>query len=277
MTEEQLQLLRAARPDGQDDGDPAVAEARAAVARAGDTSLAWLESERAVDLKMKASLGQVEPPPSLEAALLMAMRAVRGTVTPPENLRESVLASVRNHEVQPITAPPQNMVPISRRRWLGWTTAAAAAAAFGGFRVWRRISSIPMVDLTAALAAITAKGVELGLMSPEKSAIAGWLRENRAPRLGKFPVKLDALERKGCQIYGIQGHAVSLECLLLPGMRELHLYCTASAEVAGSPANEAAPDVRSYEGQTLATWSQADLTLWLFSHEAPDLIRELLG
>jgi hypothetical protein len=70
---------------------------------------------------------------------------------------------------------------------------------------------------------------------------------------------------------------VSLECLLLPGMRELHLYCTASSELAGSPAKGVAHDVSSHEGLTLATWSQADQTVWLFSNEAPDLIRELLG
>ncbi len=277
MTEEQLQLLRAARPDGQDDDDPAVADAREAAARAGDSGLVWLGAERAVDLKMKASLGQVEPPLGLEAALLMAMRAARGTAPTPENLRESVLASVRNPETRTPKDPLENVVPISRRRWLGWSAAAAAAAAFGGIWVWRRSTTIPMANLTAALAAITAKGLELGLMSPEKSAIAGWLRERQAPRLGELPVKLDKLERKGCQIYEIRGHVVSLECLLLPGMRELHLYCTVSSELADSPVSGAAPEVRSYDDQTLATWSQADLTLWLFSHEAPSLLRELLG
>lgn len=277
MTEEQLQLLRAARPDGQDDDDPVVAEAREAAARAGDAGLVWLESERAVDLKMKSSLGQVEPPPGLEASLFTAMRAARGTAVLPEDLRESVLASVRNPVARPSVAPLENMGSISRRRWLGWTTAAAAAAAFGGVWVWRRSTAIPMTDLTSALAVITAKGVKLGLMSPEKSAIAAWLREHRAPRLGVFPVKLDGLERKGCQIYDIQSHAVSLECLLLPGMRELHLYCSASSGLAGTPASGAPPEVRFYDDLTLATWSQADRTLWLFSHESPDLIRELLG
>jgi len=114
------------------------------------------------------------------------------------------------------------------------------------------------------------------LLSSEKSTITEWLREHHAPRLGEFPVKLDELARKGCQVYDIQGHTVSLECLLLPGMRELHLYCTASSGLAGVPARGAAPDIKSYEGLTLATWSRADQTLWLFSHEAPDLIRKLL-
>lgn len=277
MTEEQLQLLRAARPNGQDDDMPAVAEAREALARAGDSSLDWLKSERAVDLKMMASLGQVDPPPDLKAAILTAMRAARGTAPTPVHLLEPVLSTVRYSGAQTPQDSFKNVVPISRRRWLGWSAGAAAAAAFGGIWVWRRATTTPMANLTAALEAITAKGLELGLMSSDKAAIMGWLRERRAPRLGEFPVKLDNLERKGCQIYDIQGHSVSLECLLLPGMRQLHLYSTDSSGLADSPASGVAAVVKSYDDRTLATWSQADLTLWLFSQEKPDVIRELLG
>ena len=48
MNDESMELLRAARPSGQDDADPAMAAARAAVE--GDTALtAALAAERTAD------------------------------------------------------------------------------------------------------------------------------------------------------------------------------------------------------------------------------------
>ena len=267
MNEDQLHLLRAARPSGQDEHDDAVAAARAAAAQDADV-LALLEAERCTDLAMQAALQNVEPPAGLESALLTAMRAARSAVEPPPALRESVLTAVK--------LPTARRTAVSRRRWLGWSAAAAASLAAGSVWWWRRAHAFTMQRLSEELAAITRAGVTLSLMSMDKSAVAAWLREHSAPRAAVFPDKLDALPRKGCHLYDIAGHPVSLECLLLPGMRELHLFTTPSAELDDPPADGAAPAVRAFAGRTLATWTRDDVTMLMFSSQPAEEISTLL-
>lgn len=64
MTQDQLQLLRAARPSGEDEPDPAVVEARAAAALDPEV-LAILEEERKMDLAMQSALTRPEVPAGL--------------------------------------------------------------------------------------------------------------------------------------------------------------------------------------------------------------------
>lgn len=267
MNEELLQLLRAARPSGQDEHEADVAAARAAAAQDADVQ-AQLAEERRTDLAMQAALQNVEPPPGLESALLTAMRAARGAAEPPPALRDSVLTAVQ----QPIAR-----TILTRRSWLGWSTAAAAALAAGGIWWWRRAHAFTMQRLSEELVAVTKAGVTLSLMSMDKAAVAAWLRDNAAPRAAVFPDKLDALPRKGCHLYDIAGHPVSLECLLLPEMRELHLFTTPSAELVDPPAEGSAADVRDFSGRTLATWSRGGVTMLLLSEQPADTIRPLLA
>ncbi len=266
MTEEQLQLLRAARPSGQDEHDADVAAARAAAAQDGDV-LAQLDAERRTDLAMQDALQSVAPPAGLESALLTAMRAARGAVEPPAALRESVITAVQ------LPRRPD----LSRRRWIGWSAAAAAAVAAGGAWWWRKAHAFTMQQLSEELAAITKKGVTLSLMSMDKSAVVGWLNDHQAPRADSLPDKLDALPRKGCHLYDIAGHPVSLECLLLPGMRELHLFATPAAGLADAPAAGGAAEVRDFADRTLATWTRGAQTMLLFCHEPAAEVRALLA
>jgi hypothetical protein len=267
MNEELLQLLRAARPSGQDEHEAGVAAARAAAAQEADV-LEQLAEEQRTDLAMQAALQNVEPPPDLESAMLTAMRAARGAVEPPPALRDSVLTAVQR---------PPARTNLTRRTWLGWSTAAAAALAAGGVWWWRRTHAFTMQRLSEELAAITKAGVTLSLMSMDKTAVAAWLRDNAAPRAAAFPDKLDALPRKGCHLYDVAGHPVSLECLLLPEMRELHLFTTPSAELDDPPADGAAAEVRDFAGRSLATWSRGGFTMLLFSEQPADTIRPLLA
>ncbi len=272
MTEEQLQLLRAARLSGQDENDPEVMAARAAAASEAKV-LAYLEEERQTDLAMQQGLNDVDPPPDLEAALLTAMRAARGHAEPPANLREDML-----HAVQ-LPAAPGTVVQhdFSRRKWIGWSLAAAASIAAGGFWWWRENHAFSLRRLSEQLAAITKKGVTLSLMSMEKDAVVNWLRDNQAPRADVLPEKLDALGRKGCHLYQIEGHPVGLECLLLPGMRELHLFCTPARGLTDPPADGRAAEVRTFADRTLATWTHGGQTMLMFCNERVEEIRALLG
>lgn len=258
MTEEQLQLLRAARPSGQDEHAADVAAARAAAANDPDT-VARLEEERQTDLAMQESLRATEPPAGLEASLLAAMRTARAAARP---------SAPPQFEIVNLPTSGNQTARFSRRGWLAATAAAAASVALGSVWWWREYRAFSMERLSAALADITKKGVTLSLMSMDKAAVVDWLVNNHAPRADALPEKLDALGRKGCHIYEIEGRAVSLECMLLPGMVEIHLFATRSRNLIDPPAPGAPAKVVAFSGRTLATWTRGAQTMLLFS-EAP--------
>ncbi len=269
MTEEQLHLLRSLRPLGQDDHEAGVPEARAAAENAGVSI--HLDDERQTDLAMRTALGQIEPPAGLEDAMRAAMRAARGSGEPPAELRESVLSAVR----LPKTPEPVSAGRMSRRRWLGWGTGIAASLAVGG-KWWWDTQAFTVRRLTREVTAITRKGISLSLMSMDKGAVGDWLKSNNAPRIDVLPEKLDALGRKGCHLYEIEGHSVSLECFLLPDMRQLHLYTTPSSGLVNPPTPGTAPEFTRDGDLTLATWAKGGQTLLLVSHESAELVRTLI-
>lgn len=264
MTEEQLQILRAARPGGQDEHLPEVAAAR----RAAEATPEWLphlEVERRNDLAMQDALRQVDPPAELEQALRAALRTERGITGQP--------LSPPNSEGRVAAFPAS----IPRRRWLGWGAAAAASLTLGSAWWWWQFRAFSMRRLSDHLAEITRRGVTLSLMSMNKDEVVAWLRDKQAPRADIWPSKLDALGRKGCHLYDIEGHPVSLECLLLPGMRELHLFATPSVGLLDPPKDGLPAEVRSFRERTLATWTRGSQTMLLFSEEPPKEMALLLA
>ncbi len=267
MTEEQLQLLRAARPSGQDEHDADVAAARAAAAHDPE-ALARLEEERQIDLAMQESLRATEPPAGLEASLLAAMRTARAAAASP--------APEPKFKIVELPASESHTARISRRGWLAASAAAAASVALGSIWWWREYRAFSMKRLSAALADITKKGVTLSLMSMDKTAVVNWLIDNHAPRADALPEKLDALGRKGCHIYDIEGHPVSLECMLLPGMVEIHLFATRSENLVDPPAPGAPAKVATFSGRTLATWTRGAQTMLLFSQAPTNTIAGLV-
>jgi len=158
MTPEQYQLLRALRPSGEDGSDPQVAAAFAAAQLYPDI-LKQLAEEQKIDCTLRAALAQVEPPADLAANLFTAMRAARGSVEPPDSLEETVLSAVKMPA--PVSGNPPSF---SRRQWLGFATAAAAALVAGS-TYWWRFLAFTMSHLTRQLATISAEGVKLSLMS----------------------------------------------------------------------------------------------------------------
>ncbi len=268
MTEEQLQLLRSLRPHGQDEHEVGVAEARAAADHAGLSD--HLDDELQTDLAMRSALGKIEPPDGLEDALKNAMRAARNTCEPPAELRESVISAIRH------TRSPQPIARHSRRSWLGLGAGIAASIAIGG-KWWWDFRAFTLDRFTREFTAVTRYGISLALMSMDKVAVEEWLIANHAPRLKALPKKLDALPRKGCHLYDIDGNPVSLECFLLPEMQQLHLYSTPSAGLMNPPPAGAPVKIVRDGDLTLATWAQEEQTLLLISHESPELILDLVG
>jgi hypothetical protein len=270
MTEEQLQLLRSLRPLGQDDHEAGVSEARAAAERAGVSI--HLDDERQTDITLRAALAQIEPPVGLEDALRTAMRAARGIGEPPVELRESVLSAVRLPKTAKVISDPR----LTRRRLFGWGAGIAASLAVGG-KWWWDTRAFTVRKLTLELTAITRKGISLTLMSMDKVAVGDWLKSNNAPRIDVLPEKLDALGRKGCHLYDIAGHPVSLECFLLPDMKQLHLFCTPSSGLVNPPRAGAAAEFTNDGDLTLAIWAKGGKTVLLVSHESVELVRTLIA
>lgn len=288
MTEEQLQLLRSLRPQGQDEQETGVPEARAAAEAAGLAE--ELRNERENDLAMRGALGQIEPPPELENSLRIAMRAARGIGEPPAELRDAVLAAVQLPQATAPAAPAspalaavpaahpsrRNSQRQSRRQWLGWGVGIAASLAIGG-KWWWETHALTLRRLTASLTSITRRGISLDLMSMDKAVVSEWMAAKNAPRLVALPPKLNELPRKGCHLYDVEGRPVSLECFLLPEMQQLHLYTTPSSGLVNPPAATAGLDIARDGDLTLATWAREGQTLVLVSHEDPELIRSLIG
>lgn len=270
MTEEQLQLLRSLRPLGQDDHEAGVPEARAAAESAGLSI--HLDDERQTDIALRAALSQIEPPAGLEDAMRTAMRAARGIGEPPAELRESLLSAVR----LPKTFETVSDARMTRRRWLGWGAGIAASLAVGG-KWWWDTQAFTVRKLTRELTAITRKGISLSFMSMDKVAVGDWLKSNNAPRLNRLPENLNALGRKGCNLYVIAGRSVSLECFLLPDMRQLHLYTTPSSGLVDPPTDGALAEFASDGDLTLFFWATGGQTMLLVSHESEDLVRQLIA
>lgn len=223
------------------------------------------------DEPMARALGSAEVPPELPARLVAAMRAARMEAEPPAELEQRVLAAVRS-------AVPVQKAAISRRRWIVGLSAAAAAVAAGGSWWWsRQRRPLSMDGLVEELADISSSGVWLALRTPDKGAIAAWMHRKSAPRAADYPPALDSLGRKGCKLYYIAGHPVSLECFVLPDGALIHLFCTGKEELTDAPPAGTAPKVFAAHGHTVATWTNGAHTVVILSRESPATIKPLLA
>lgn len=245
-------IARAARPSGKDDHDPEIRSALEALADHPELA-AELDAEREWDRQITEEHHQLQPPAQLEDQLIAALRDARKGA-PAENPKV-----VSGH--------------FTRRAWIGAAAAAIAVTAGG---VWWRSRLLPMKQLVNRLADESRQGVTLSLMSMQTDEVVDWLSANDAPRADSLPPALEALGRKGCHIYDIEGHQVSLECFLLPGMREIHLFTTPNSGLSGEPSP--ADGIRfQQEGElTAALWSQGRNTMVLVSEAAEQELRPVL-
>lgn len=272
MNEENRQALRAARPSGQDEQDPAVAQARLAASQEPGAPESW-EKERLADLAFARALQSAEPPPELERRLLESIRALPTSAVPPEGMEKELLRAVRA-ATPPITAVAR---PTRRRRWIVTAAASAAALAMSGW-IWqrRRPRRLPLAGLVEELAQISTDGVTLSLMTMDRAEIRTWMQDRGAPRADPLPPALDALGRKGCHVYQIAGHPVSLECFMVEGGGIIHLFCTEKRRLLDPPPAEADPNIETAHGHTVAVWTRGQKTVLLLSHEPEETVRALV-
>lgn len=253
MTPEPENLLNSARASGKDDHDPEIA----AILRDHPELRPALDAQRGRDLKIAAAFRDIEPPADLEDRLLQTLRETRARIVTPESVE---IPEVKSY---------------SRRRWLAF--AASAAFASGGFLWWRHLRLTPLDSLVGKLAEISRKGVTLSLMSMDPAQVRNWLLTNHAPRADHLPDALESLPRKGCHLYLIDGHPISLECFLLPGMRELHLFTMAAQGISNLPGDGEPVRYASVGGLTSATWTRGDKTQVLVAAESPETLGEVLA
>ena len=243
-------VLRAARPSGQDDDD---AQIRAAREAADPALLAEIGEERAFHDAVAREFRSNEPPADFEEQLIAAMRAAREPA-------------------------PMAMVPparVTRRSWIGWAAAASVAGGTGAWW-WTVNRSTRFDDLVGQLARISKEGIKLTLMSMDRLEVGIWLRKAGAPRTASLPDSLHDLPRKGCHLYDLEGRQVSLECFLLPGMRELHLFTTATRGIRGAPEDRGSR-ITTLNGLTAGSWTRDGKTMILLSEESPATITGLLA
>ncbi|MGI9244145.1 MAG: hypothetical protein ACR2RV_25330 [Verrucomicrobiales bacterium] len=247
-------IARAARPSGKDDHEPEIKAALEALVDHPELA-AELAAERSDDLQISESVRGIEPPADLEERLLATLRSARAS--------------------QSAASGEPDARRFTRRHWLGAAAAAIATSAAGAFW-WSQNRRLPIDRLVSDLAQISRDGVTLSVMSMETEEVVGWLVANDAPRATSLPPDLDALGRKGCHIYDIDGLRVSLECFLLPGMLELHLFTTPSEKLSGSPTPSEGKIVRQEGDLTAAIWSQGENTMILVTGAAQDTVGELV-
>lgn len=268
MNEEQYQLLRSLRLDGQDDQEPGVAEARRAAVAAGLTD--DLVAMRQSDLAMRSALAEIAPPAELALSLQAAMREALHPSTSDE------VADGENGNLLLQVEEQRSVAKFSRRKWLGVGAGLAASCAIGG-KLWWDLQAFTLDRFTREIVSITRRGISLALMSMDKVVVQEWLVAKDAPRLRTLPVKLDALPRKGCQLYDVAGKTVSLECFLTPEMKLLHFFSIQSASLMNPPATGLGVRISRDGDLTLATWAREQQTLLLISHESPEFILEILS
>ena len=239
--------LSARRPSGQDDTDPAIADALQQAER--DPQLAaWAERERKTDTLLTEKLRAVEPPPGL---------------------RDRILAGGQ----------------FRRRSWFGWLSRPAWRG-FRGIEI-AAAAAVLLIFMTAVLmrpaspsrnieAANWQEAAAMEVAAIERDGSTGpldhvvndlpqireWLASQTCPSPATLPAPVRELTIYGCAKRSWRGQPLSIVCFAFDGGREIHLVTIErrglpTAPPAGKPAFS---NVRGYE---TASWSEGDVAMML--------------
>ncbi|MGB8169158.1 MAG: hypothetical protein WCF18_16800, partial [Chthoniobacteraceae bacterium] len=150
--------------------------------------------------------------------------------------------------------------------------------ASAGTQLWLdREGRLTLDWLTARLLTIAREGVRLSLVTTERAEVRAWMQRAEAPHAASLPAKLDALPRKGCHLYDIDAHPVSLECFMLANGDVMHLFTIPTSHLRDAPGRNAPPQVAAHEGFNVATWARDGKALIFLSSEPIETIRALLS
>ena len=195
-------LLQSYRPNGQDAGDPAFAEALA-LARQDPELSDWFRRECELDTAIAAKL---------------AATAV------PADLRQSILTGQRSQR------------QFARPDFLWWRSpalawAAAIAVVFVAAFFFRDQGGSPL-SITAyrnAMADHLSSGFVFDVRSQQPEQLQSWLAERRAFGALQLPETLLLSNSIGCQLFEFEGRKSVLLCFTLADKQVVHLFVTDAA------------------------------------------------
>lgn len=253
--------LSARRPGGQDDADPAMADALHHADR--DPQLAaWAERERQID-----------------AAIAEKLRAV----APPPGLRERIIAGGR----------------FRRRNWFGWLTrpvwrnfhgfevaAAAAIAMLLAVLIWQRPASAPdrrdvagwQEAAAMEVAAIESDGSTgpLDHVVNDMPQIRAWLASQTCPSPATLPAQVRELTIFGCAKRSWRGQPLSIVCFSFDGDREVHLVTIDRKGLPAAPPS-GKPTYATVRGYETASWSEGEVAMMLIGKVRREELQRLFA
>jgi hypothetical protein len=238
-------FLGARRPHGQDDADPAIANALHQCK--GDPKLTdWAECEKRQDAELCKKLRGVEPPPGLRDRIIAGAQVQRGGWR--GWFEKRVWRSFRNSEL----------------------VAVAAIVLLLGSAVFFRTTNPTEDGLTWQEAAVTdvAAIEQDGSTGPldhvvnDLPQIRSWLAAQTCPSPATLPPQVRKLPIFGCAKRSWRGQPLSIVCFDFENGREVHLVTINRENLPDAPP-AGAPVFGELRGYQTASWSEGPVAMML--------------
>ncbi len=248
--------LSARRPSGQDDADPAIADA---LARAGadPQTAAWAEAEKQSDASVAVKLREVQPPPGLRDTILAGARVGRRRWW--QWFEGKGWRNLRNSELVAIAALVMILaIAITTRYWLGRGPESWQAAAVG------------------EVAKIEAFEIPVNQSMESIDTIRDWMVKQTCPRPGTLPAPVNGLKIAACTKMNWRGTPMSIVCFNLGDGREVHLVTISRRGLPVSPP-VGVPEYGKMNGYNTASWSEGDAAMMLVGKIEEAELHQLMG
>jgi hypothetical protein len=237
--------LSSRRPNGQDDADPAIAEALKQIAN--DPQLAnWAEAEMRQDASLALKLRAVEPPAGLRERILAGASVRRGGLR--GWFEQRAWRSFRNSE---------------------FVALAAIVLLFASIFIFR--ASNPGADPSTwqEAAAIEVAAIEqngstdpLDFVVSDFPKVRSWLTTQTCPAPASLPAAAQNLSIYGCAKRSWRGQPLSIVCFAFDEEREVHLVTIDRENIPDAPP-EKVPVFGTVRGYQTASWSEGKVAMML--------------
>ena len=303
MDKEQARfILRCFRADGADAGCPDFEEALRLAAE--DRELGeWLAHERAHDACFCEALASVPLPGDLRGAILAGLAVERGeegmpadpgdaswvqalsAVRPRDGLREEILEAMRRSaQVRP-----------ARRRWFGYSLAAAAGIAAALLVAWPGLRTdapsgadhnlseagdrerpLPIEAVQVGfLKELESPSFDLDLKKPDQRALFDHLQQRSLPCPCCMPRGLAGVQGIGCRELVINGHRGSVICFRQDRGGVVHMVVFRKGDISGDFPEREHPRMGRWEGWSTASWKHVDQVFVLLGKTEPAQLERL--
>ncbi len=293
--EEAKLILRNFRPDGEDAGDPAFAEALKLAMENRELG-EWLACERDFDSTFSAALNSVSLPENLRDEILHWLSTERrdfpsaetqsdacfigalATIQPPASLRNEILTAMeqtgKNTPKKKVSILPRVLIPL----------AAAAGIALAFFIIDpmrpKAIAGAPAVSVEAVQLgfsdAFKSPLFRLDKKSSETSTLVHYMQQEGLPIPVALPGGLEKLISLGCRELVIHGKRGSLFCFKAGDKGTIHLVIFRREDVIGELPSMDHPAF-SKEGEwASARWENGNMACFVMGETEPEALAELL-